>query len=148
MPNSHGPSDHNPGLAPVIQPTLDSGTEALAVAAMLRTSIVRLALESLARLDVGGMFCLRDLGPAQVEGVHRLDEHERNEGLRQAFVVRGNDVPGSPGCGRGGERILEGAHVVVPARTLIDVGCVELPLLAGRVEPSEESLLSPGVSSL
>src|SRR6185312_8713183 len=42
---------------------------------------------------------------------------------------------------RGGQRVLECAGVRVPVATLYDVGGVELPFLARRVEPREEALL-------
>ena len=55
-------------------------------------------------------------------------------------MVGWDHVPRGPRRRGGGDRVLERADVVVEARSLGDVRRVELPLLAGRVEPREESV--------
>ena len=87
------------------------------------------------------MLLLGDLRPAEIESLDRVDQDPGDEGLGEPLVVGGDDVPRCPGRRGGGECGLEGGHVLVPARPLGDVGRVELPLFAGRVEPGEEALL-------
>ena len=102
---------------------------------------VRLGLEHLACLEVRGVLLLGDLGPAEVECPDLFDQHLRDEGLGEVLVVGRDDVPRGPGRRRGGQRVLECAGVGVPVAALGDVGGVELPFLARRVEPREEALL-------
>ena len=64
-----------------------------------------------------------------------------DQGLCHPLVVGRDDVPRRPRRRRRRERVLEGAHVVVPASALGDVGRVELPLLARRLEPRDEAFL-------
>ena len=105
-------------------------------------SALRASASSVFRASqVGLALLLGHLGPAEVESLDRVDEDPGDEGLGEPLVVGGDDVPRRPGRRGGGERGLEGGHVLVPERPLGDVGRVELPLLAGRVEPGEEALL-------
>ena len=78
---------------------------------------------------------------SEVESSYCLDQHLRDQRLRDTLVVGRNDIPRSPGGRRGGQRVLECARVRIPVATLGDVGGIELPLLARRVEPGEETLL-------
>src|SRR5436189_2549882 len=57
------------------------------------------------------------------------------------LVVGRDDVPGGPRRRGRRDRVLEGLHVLVPVRTLGNVGCLELPLLTGCVQTGEEPTL-------
>ena len=123
-----GRAGHRPALAPtdrVIRLSRRRGSASSA----LRAS--RLAAWSAAETS----------GQRRSSDLQRLHEHPRDQRLRHPPVVGGDHVPRRPRGRRGGQRVLERADVVVEARPLRDVGGVELPLLAGLVEPREEALL-------
>src|SRR5262249_10890557 len=83
----------------------------------------------------GGRF-----GELEVERPDGVREDTGDDGVAGPLGVRGNDVPGSPLGAGGRERLLEGAHVVVPVVPFRQIAGGELPALPRVVEPFEEAL--------
>src|SRR5438552_17308511 len=69
-----------------------------------------------------------------------LDQDHRHGPVPVDLVVRRDDVPGRLTGRAPSDREVIGAHVILPARPLLDVLRVELPALVGVLQPVDQAL--------
>ena len=69
-----------------------------------------------------------------------VDEDFCNFEPHKWFVICGDSVPGSPGCGCLTEGFFVGSHVGVPVPAFADITHGELPVLGGVFDAREEAL--------